>query len=355
MVWHAVGGHVLAFAISLALGLYLTPLMRRGALLLGVVDRPDSQLKRHKTSTPYLGGVAVYLAFIISLSLLTRPDPRTLSLLLGGTMVAMVGLLDDLRVLPPQFKLTGQLIAVWVAMRAGVCIEIVALPTAMAFPLTALWLVGVTNAFNLIDVSDGVMGAVVVPASLGLAVVALLNGDHDAATLALAIAGAMAGFLWYNKPPASIFCGDTGALFVGFLLAALAIRGSYSGRNVLAPLTPLWFFFVPLMEGVLLTIARLRRGMPPWQGSDDHVAHRLSRHGWCDTTVAWLAFWVTCAGVAAGLGLVFASPTTALALVIGLMVVAAATAALVLRFTSQGTRRGYNLPKQQTSSISLMN
>ena len=157
------------FALSTGLALYLTPFIRRGAIAFGVLDHPDGELKTHGEPTPYLGGVAVYLAFLITLGVVFDFEPKLLGLLLGGTMVAMLGLFDDLRVLPARLKLLGQLLAIWVVMKSGVSIQLEALPAAIAIPLTIAWVAGITNAFNIIDVSDGL--------SSGVAAIAAISGS----------------------------------------------------------------------------------------------------------------------------------------------------------------------------------
>jgi UDP-GlcNAc:undecaprenyl-phosphate GlcNAc-1-phosphate transferase len=299
-------------ALSLGLGLYLTPLVQRAAIRFGVFDHPDGVLKRHAAPVPYLGGVAVYLAFLVSLAVVFDFEPTLLGLLLGGTMVAMLGLFDDLRVLPPRLKFAGQLLATWVLIKSGIAIALVALPVWVAWPLSFLWIAGITNAFNIIDVSDGLAGGVAAIAGVGLFVIAVDNGDALIAATTLALVGSIIGFLRYNQPPASIYLGDTGSMFIGFMLAALAMIGAYTRHSPAGALAPLLIVWVPILDTVLVSVARLRQGIPPWRGSPDHFAIRLKARGWSAKRVAAFAYAFGLVGAAGGIGLTYLPLTAAL-------------------------------------------
>lgn len=301
--------------LALGLSLYLTPLVKRGALRFGVLDQPDGFLKTHARATPYLGGVAVYVAFLVTLALVFEFRHALLALLLGGTMMTMLGLFDDLRVLPARLKLIGQALATWVMIKGGVTIALVAIPDSLILPLTVLWVVGMTNAVNILDVADGLATATSAIAATALACLALYNGSGLIAITALALAGALAGFLRYNRPNAEIYLGDAGSLFIGFMLASLAMMGSYTRHTPLAGLAPLFILATPILELGLVSVARLARGQSPMQGSPDHMATRLQRRGWGANQV--LVFGVGLSGIGAvcGIGLVLAqSLTTAVVL-----------------------------------------
>jgi UDP-GlcNAc:undecaprenyl-phosphate GlcNAc-1-phosphate transferase len=292
--------------LSLGLGLYLTPIVRNAAVHFGILDMPDGELKRQPKPVPYLGGIAVYLAFLISLCIVFELRVQLLGLLLGSTMMAMLGLFDDLHVIAPRLKLAGQLLAAWVLIRSGISIQIASLPDWLPVPLTIAWLVGITNAVNILDVSDGLASGVSAIAALGLFVVAVLNGDLLIATTTLALVGSLTGFLRYNQPPARIYLGDTGSLFVGFMLAALAMIGAYARRNELAVLAPIAILIVPVLDTTLVTLARLARGESPFRGSPDHLAIRLKQRGWSARRVAWFAYGLGIAGSAGSITMVLA-------------------------------------------------
>jgi len=303
---------VAAFLFSLALGLYLTPLMREAALRFGVVDHPDGSLKKHAKVTPYLGGVAVYLAFLTTLSLVFEFHLHLLGLLLGGTMMAMMGLFDDLKVLPASFKLLGQALVAWVVIKSDISIQLVALPEIWRLPLSVVWLLVVSNSINIIDVSDGLAGLVSAIAASGLLVVALINGDDVIASASVALIGALLGFLWFNRAPAQIFLGDTGSLFIGFMLAALAMIGAYTTTGLVGAMAPLFVLVVPLLDVALVSVARLSRGVSPLRGSGDHFAIRLKRRGWSANRVALAAALLGAVGSACGVAVVVLSQDLAI-------------------------------------------
>ncbi len=296
------------FILSLSLALYLTPLVRKGAIEFGVLDSPDGKLKRHKEPTPYLGGVAVYLAFLISLGMVFDFDKELLGMLLGGTIVTMLGLFDDLRVLTPGLKILGQLLAIWVLFKSGATIQIASLPEWMTLLLTIGWVIIITNAVNILDVSDGVASGTAAIASLCLAIIALLNHRPLIASAALALSGSCAGFVWFNKAPAKIYLGDTGSMFIGFMLASLTMIGDYAANNTTALLAPLFILFVPIFEVAICSLARLAKGISPLKGSPDHQAIRLKNLGWSAQKAASTIWLFQALGGAIGIALVLVSP-----------------------------------------------
>jgi UDP-GlcNAc:undecaprenyl-phosphate GlcNAc-1-phosphate transferase len=269
--------YLLTFILALSLALYGVPLARRAALRFNIVDRPDGQLKRQAEPVPYFGGLVVYLAFLVSLALTFEFRQDVLGLVLGGTLMVMLGLIDDFGVLTPGSKLIGQLIAVFVLIKSGIRIEIAAFPEWLDLALTVLWMIGVINALNIIDVMDGLAGGVGVIACVWLFVVALLNQDTVSAVMLAALAGGLVGFLRYNVRPASIYLGDAGSLFVGLMLGALAMTGTYTAVNPVSVLTPVLILGVPIFDTFFVMYIRWRRGVPVFWGSPDHFALRL-RH-----------------------------------------------------------------------------
>jgi UDP-GlcNAc:undecaprenyl-phosphate GlcNAc-1-phosphate transferase len=269
--------YLLTFVLALLLALYGVPLARRAALQFNIVDRPDGRLKQQAAPVPYFGGLAVYLAFLVSLALTFEFRQDVLGLVLGGTLMVMLGLIDDFGVLKPWPKLIGQLIAVLVLIRSGIRIEIAAFPEWLDLFLTVVWLIGIINAINIIDVMDGMAGGVSVVACLWLFVVAVVNQDAMVAVMAAALAGSLLGFLRYNFHPASIYLGDAGSLFVGLMLGALAMLGKYTAVNPAALLAPVLILGVPVFDTLFVMYVRWLRGIPAFLGSPDHFALRLRR------------------------------------------------------------------------------
>jgi UDP-GlcNAc:undecaprenyl-phosphate GlcNAc-1-phosphate transferase len=266
-----------AFVIALLLGLYFTPLARQAALRFGIVDSPDGRLKQQTAPVPYLGGLAVFLAYLVALGMILAFNGLLLGLLLAGTLTLLVGLVDDFGVLTPAAKLAGEAIAVFVLLRSGAVIELVEVPHALRWPLAALWLFGVCNAFNLLDIMDGLAAGVGAVAGLAFGVMAMTTGEYPEAAAAFALAGALGGFLVFNLHPARIYLGDAGSLAVGLTLGALALAIRWTDASPAGFLAPLVVLAVPIADTAYVSVLRARAGKPFWYGSPDHFPLRLCR------------------------------------------------------------------------------
>lgn len=270
------------FLISLIIAAVLTPPVRRLALRIGAVDRPDSR-KVHSRVMPRLGGLAIFLAFVISVLLLMRPlSAASKGLLAGATVIVAVGILDDLFSLSPLVKLAGQIGAAIVAVLFGIRIEFLTnpfdsyIPTGIiSVPLTIFWIVGVTNAVNLIDGLDGLAAGVSVLASLTLSLVAASAGRSEVAALALALAGSGVGFLFYNFHPARIFMGDTGSMFLGFTLATLSVAGYLKGAAFLSLVIPVFILAIPILDTLFAIVRRFLNRQPIFKPDKEHLHHKL--------------------------------------------------------------------------------
>jgi UDP-GlcNAc:undecaprenyl-phosphate GlcNAc-1-phosphate transferase len=310
---------VLAFLVATLLSHYLTPVLRQAAIRFGIVDRPDGKLKNHRAPVPYLGGIAIYLSFLLSLALTAEFQRDVLGILLAGAIVVLLGLIDDLGALGPSVKLAGQVVAVLTLMKASVTIKLAFLPPALALPLSFLWLLAVTNAFNLIDIMDGLAAGVGFVSAAILACVAVGGGRPVEALLLAALAGSLLGFLRYNFEPARIYMGDTGSLFVGLMLGALAMNNSYTSRNLVASLAPVVILGVPIFDMLFVMFIRWRRGIPVMRGSPDHFALRLRK--WRLTTRQTVGISCLTTAVLGGVA-------------ISMMLVDARTAVVILGLTS---------------------
>lgn len=321
----------LAFGLALAASLWLTPRVREAALRFGIVDRPDGKLKRHREAIPYLGGLAIGLAFLIAVALTFDFRREVLGMLLAGSIVVVLGLVDDLGGLGPWTKLAGQGIAILVLVKSGLRIELAFLPDVVTLPLSVLWLLATTNAFNLIDIMDGLSAGTAAVAATLLAAFAHLDQATSSAALLAALAGAALGFLRYNFEPAKIYMGDTGSLFLGLMLGALAMDIAYTERNTLAALAPALVLGVPLFDMVFVMYIRWRRGLPVMLGSPDHVALRLRkwRLSTRQTVVASYVATATLGG--AGLAMSLLDLRSASFVLAGLAIAALATAIMLRR------------------------
>jgi len=317
----------LALVIAWGTALAVTPRLREAALRFGIVDRPDGRLKRHDEPVAYLGGLAVALGVLVALGVTYRFGQEILAVLLGAAIVLVLGLVDDLGSLSPKAKLAGQLLATLVLIKAGVRIQLVFLPEWIALPLTVLWMLAATNAFNLIDIMDGLSRCVGAVAALFFGGIALVAGRESTAFLGLALAGALLGFRRWNVEPARIYLGDTGSLFAGFLLGALAMVNDYTLVHRIGAVAPLLILGVPLFDMLFVMYIRWRRGMPVMLGSPDHIALRLRR--WRLSTRATVRVNVAVSallGVAA-LVVMWSPQPVAIGVLVGLVVAALAVAA----------------------------
>lgn len=285
------------FVTALVFSLYGTPVAARAAVRFGIVDMPDGTLKTHRGPVPYLGGLAVYVSFVLTMALVFDFDQRVLGLLLAGTILVLLGLIDDFGVLGVWPKFLGQGFATLVLIKSDIAIHIGSMPDWANLALTVIWIVGATNAFNIIDIMDGLASGIALIAAAFLLVVAFLNGHEPIALMTATLMGSLLGFLRYNAHPARIFMGDTGSLFIGMMLGALAMIGQYDRYNNIGYLSPLLILAVPIFDTVYVMTLRLLRKRNPFKGSPDHFALRLRRLGMPVRAVVGLSW-----GLAAALG-----------------------------------------------------
>ncbi|MCB9896370.1 MAG: undecaprenyl/decaprenyl-phosphate alpha-N-acetylglucosaminyl 1-phosphate transferase [Planctomycetes bacterium] len=336
-VWYG-----LAFLTALSLVLFVTPLTIRVAINFKIHDAPDGRLKKHTQPTPYLGGLAVASGFVIAFGLLSTPasaKDQAMGILAGGFMVLLLGLYDDLTNLKPGVKFLGQLLAAVVIWKAGVQVNIGGLPWWANMGLTLLWITGVTNAFNIIDIMDGLASGVAFIAAIFLFAIALLIEDAPVVPfMAITLAGALLGYLRFNFNPARIFLGDTGSLFVGFMIGSLSMLVSYTDHNRLALATPVVLLAVPIFDTAFVAWHRARKGIPFFRGSPDHFALRLRHAGLSVRQVVLrvYAVSVTLGGVAL---LIVFGPTEAVPWVLGAVgLLALLTAVLLSRLAPPPAR-----------------
>lgn len=275
----ALWGYATVFVTTLALALVLTPLALRLAVHRRVFDEPN-EIKAQATAVPYLGGVAIVVSFalvVMGAALLRRPPSGLgdLGLILGlGVTLAVMGLVDDLRGLSPWLRLAleiGAGVAIWATSNGAHLFTFG--PVDLA--LTVVWVVAVTNAFNLLDNMDGLSAGVATIAAGSFFIIAAINGQFLVATLAIALAGCAAGFLRSNLHPARIYMGDAGSLFLGFLLAVIGLKLRFDGPTQVTFAVPILVLGVALFDTTLVTVNRLIHGRSPMMGGRDHTSHRM--------------------------------------------------------------------------------
>src|SRR5713226_7499750 len=280
---------LLAFFIALFASVMLVVPVRVIALRVGMVDLPGPR-KVHLTPIPLLGGVAIYLAVILAVLFAFHGPARTqiAGILLGATLVAAVGILDDRGLLHHQVKLfAGMPLAAAILLVSGIRAQFFSVILGgrsgdlLDAALTVVWVVGITASFSILDHMDGLCAGVAAMASVFFTMLAYLNGQTLVTTLAAAVLGAAAGFLRWNFKPAKIFMGDGGAMFLGFLMATLGLKSRLEHANPLSSwLAPILILGVTIFDTTLVTISRSRRGLLPFAApGKDHAAHRLSNLG----------------------------------------------------------------------------
>ena len=277
------------FLFSAFLSFSLTPLVRVMALRLKALDYPDRYRKAHKSPTPILGGVAIYIAFTSSLLVNFVLDAGMKAILLGGTLLMVVGIISDLKQLSTTFRLLSQFLITTLLIFYGVTLNLFPKESLWGLvgniALTYIWILGITNAFNFIDGMDGLAAGLGVITSFFMGIVAFQTDQPYFGWLAIATLSSCLGFLPFNfrpRQPAEIFLGDSGSTFIGFILAAFAVKGEWADNNPLVSLTaPLLIFGVLIYDMVHITISRLLQGkvatLRQWVEyvGRDHIHHRL--------------------------------------------------------------------------------
>lgn len=319
---------LIAFAVPVLLSLAITPLVIRLATKIGAIDQPNER-KIHSTPIPRLGGVAIYISFFLTLLILFLLNPAfhffdqleaQKEIMLGASLllVLLLGIWDDVHSLNPRQKFIVQLLAFNIVYFAGFRVSSITSPFGEGiielgifdYPITLLWIVGVTNAFNLIDGLDGLASGVAMIASLTIFSISLIKGDMNMAIMILILAGAVLGFLRYNFNPARIFLGDSGSLFLGFSLAVLSMQSSTKGSAAVAIIVPVLALGFPIMDTLLSMARRFLRSLLPSQGKSvtflrkldqiflpdrGHIHHQLIARGLSHRSVVLVLYFVSCA------------------------------------------------------------
>jgi UDP-GlcNAc:undecaprenyl-phosphate/decaprenyl-phosphate GlcNAc-1-phosphate transferase len=365
--------YLLLFLLSLGLSLGLTPLVRRACERLGWLDEPRDGRRVHKRAVPRLGGVAIYATVVIALASLwlinnnltrtIRADQmRLLAILAPATLVFLFGVYDDVRGANPRLKFLVQGVAGAALYLLGMRIDALVLPFAgrielpsiLGLAVTIFWTVAISNAFNLIDGMDGLAAGSALFAALVMLVVSLILGHPLITICALVLSGSLIGFLRYNFNPASIFMGDSGSLFIGFLLAALSLRGTQKASTVVAVTIPIIAFGLPVMDTGVAIVRRFISGRPLFQGDREHIHHMLLARGWSQRRVALVLYAASAVlGLYSLLFLIDSGRTTGL----GLIVIGAAVMIAVSKLNYHemdemraGVRRNWSERRQRVAN-----
>ena len=327
--------NVLAFMIALGMALIITPGVIAFARRTGALDQPDAR-KVHARPIPRIGGIGIYAAFMVSIlvqllfvDLTPEYMMSLIGLMVGGTIVVAIGIIDDYCDLPAKVKLLGQIIAAAVLVVAfDVRIDFITDPLGdfiylewFAIPATIFWVVGLTNTVNLIDGLDGLAAGVSSIAAITIFLVAMEEGIPFVAMLTAALAGAAVGFLYYNFNPARIFMGDTGSMFLGFMLAGISVVGAVKSAATIALIVPILALGLPILDTTFAIVRRARNHRPIFKPDKGHLHHRLLAHGFTQKQAVLLMYVVSGLFGLCALALTVVSPQAATLII---LIVAAA-------------------------------
>ncbi|HHT62351.1 MAG: glycosyltransferase family 4 protein [Bacillota bacterium] len=277
---------VLCIFVAFFMSFILTPVMMKIALRVGAVDKPNER-KVHKGTITRIGGVAIFGGFVLGALLMQELSFQAWGLLFSGTMIMILGLVDDIKGISPKVKLLGQVMAAVVLVYFGVEVKFITNPFTggiislglFSIPVTVFWVTGMSNAVNLIDGLDGLAAGVSGIAAVTLAVVAWTQGQFETVYLALLLAAAALGFLKFNFHPAKLFMGDCGSLFLGFILGALAVMGLTKGATIISLFIPVIILGIPILDTFFAIIRRFTNNKPIFEADKGHLHHRLLEMG----------------------------------------------------------------------------
>ena len=277
--------------------------MIQAAKKLKIFDIPDGKIKLHKAPTPCLGGVAVYISFVASIALFYPFENKILWLILGSTFLFLVGLIDDLRPLSPKQKLTGQIIATICFLKGGFALKTDFFSSYINIFASGFWILAIINAFNLVDVMDGLASILAIVSGASFAAISFFLGKYDLTLLLASFLGASIAFLFFNRPPAKIYLGDAGSMFIGGFLSAIPllirwtrvlrecnalpniISSNSFGEIEFSAAIPVMCIGIPALEITYLVFIRTLKGIPFYAGSPHHFSIYLRLKGWAPRSI----------------------------------------------------------------------
>ncbi|MDY3993796.1 MAG: MraY family glycosyltransferase, partial [Evtepia sp.] len=275
-----------ALVAAILIAFIATPVVKSLAEKVGAVDVPKDNRRMHNHPIPRMGGLAIFLGFLLSTLIFVPLSNAMQGMLLGSVIIVILGIFDDIYALPALPKLVVQIAAALAAVLHGNVIQVISNPNifsdnpywvlgAWAVPVSVIWIVAITNAVNLIDGLDGLAVGVATISSLTMLVIAMLVSDSLVALMMAALAGSCIGFLPYNHNPAKIFMGDTGSTFLGFVLATVSIQGLFKFYTIISFAVPFLMLGLPLFDTCFAILRRLSKGQNPMAPDRSHVHHRL--------------------------------------------------------------------------------
>lgn len=295
---------VLTLAVTVAISFAATPLVKMLAYKVGAIDVPKDNRRMHKEPIPRLGGLAIFLAFLLGVLLFAEIDRQMQGILLGAIMIVVLGVMDDIMTLKALPKFIVQIAAAGVAVYHGCAIETISNPNLFSavpyinlgvwsIPVTIIWIVAITNAVNFIDGLDGLACGVSAISAGSLFVIALLVSEGNVAIILAALLGACLGFIPYNLNPAKIFMGDTGATFLGYILATISVQGLFKMYAIISFAVPFLILGVPIFDICFAFLRRIAKGQNPMKADRGHVHHRLIDMGFSQKQSVAISYLIT--------------------------------------------------------------
>ena len=275
-----------ALLCAMVVSFVMCPLVKSFAYKIGAIDVPKDNRRMHKKPTPRLGGLAIFLGFMVSLLIFVPIDHQLRGILLGASIIVVLGVVDDISSLRAGFKFLVQIAAALIAVYHGVVVNVLSNPNVFSsdpywslgwasIPITVLWIVGITNSVNLIDGLDGLANGVSTISAITMLVIALLVSEGQTALIMAALVGACVGFMPYNKNPAQMFMGDTGSTFLGYILATISIQGLFKYYAIISFAVPFLILGLPMFDTLFAIVRRLAHGQNPMSPDRGHIHHRL--------------------------------------------------------------------------------
>ena len=350
-----------ALLAAFLVALIATPIVKNLAQMWGAVDVPKDNRRMHDHPIPRMGGLAIFLGFLLSV-ILFLPflgdmgiSPQIRGMLLGAVIIVVLGILDDIYALPALPKLIVQIVAAVIAVASGNLITVLSNPNVfsselywelgwLSYPVTVVWIVGVTNAVNLIDGLDGLACGVSTISSMTMLVIALAMAEPEVAILMAALAGGCLGFLPYNMNPAKIFMGDTGSTFLGFVLGVVSIQGLFKYYMLISFVVPFLLLGLPIFDTCFAFIRRIAHGQSPMHADRSHIHHRLIDMGFSQKQAVAVLYVIS---AILGLSAVVLTTSGALKAMLLLLALCAAGAVAARLFLHNNEKKGGKEDKKE--------
>lgn len=318
---------IMAF-IALILSLLLVPGVAKLAIHIGAVDKPNAR-KVHTKIMPRMGGLAIYVSFFVVLFLSQSMTQQLFGLFLGGTVLVIVGIIDDMKDIPAKVKLCGQILAACIVVAFGVRVDFMTnffhgdtfFLSVFSIPVTIIWIVSIINAVNLIDGLDGLAAGISIIAAITMAIVGYASGQAAMASMAMILIGATLGFLRYNFHPAKIFMGDTGSMFLGYSLAVFAVLGVAKSFTLLSLVTPILVLAIPILDTLFAIIRRKMNHKPIFKPDKHHLHHCLLNYGFSHRDTVLIIYAVSAILALCGLIMTYLNSTQGICLLAVISVV----------------------------------